>query len=190
MNRGRLFLFRRLRILLVDALVMLAIGSVVLVMMTRQPASSAVNLILAEPFTASAGASAPIRNSNRGTELSQRIFTGEDLASAVIARREEQSLIFPGDRVDIYDWQGTDPLFRDVPVIAIDPAEGGQVRMTFAFKVADIQRFKDARQRAILTARRSTLGRSGERAEFDPSLGEVIERRFLPEQWNHRLPSR
>ncbi|MEO1658600.1 MAG: hypothetical protein AAFR65_12860 [Pseudomonadota bacterium] len=183
-------MFRRLRILLVDALVMLAIGSVVLVVMTRQPASSAANLILAEPFTASVGATLPARDANRGTELSQRIYTGEDVASAVIARREDQALIFPGDRVDIFDWQAAEPLFRDVPVIAIDPAEHGQVRMTFALRVRDMQPFKDARQRAILTANRSTLSLAVNRKDFDPALGEVIERRFEPEQWNHRLPSR
>ncbi|MEM0927867.1 MAG: hypothetical protein AAGI89_01110 [Pseudomonadota bacterium] len=183
-------MFRRLRILLVDALVMLAIGSVVLVVMTRQPASSAATLILAEPLTASVGTSLPLRDANRGTELSKRIYSGEDVASAVIARRENQGLIFPGDRVDIFDWQGTEPLFRDLPVIAIDPAESGQVRMTFALRVRDVQRFKDARQRSIFTASRSALRRSVGRADFDPAMGEVIERRFEPEQWNHRLPSR
>ncbi|MEM7741806.1 MAG: hypothetical protein AAF225_13520 [Pseudomonadota bacterium] len=183
-------MFRRLRILLVDALVMLAIGSVVLVVMTRETASSADLANITEPFKVSAGARLSDRDPNRGTELSQRLYSGEDVASAVIARREGQVLIFPGDRVDIFDWHGTEPLFEDLPVLAIDPEENGQVRMTFAVRVADLQRFKDTRQRSILTATRSALGASIGAADFDPSLGDVIERRFEPDQWKHRIPSR
>ncbi|MEO1041109.1 MAG: hypothetical protein AAFX52_02355 [Pseudomonadota bacterium] len=183
-------MFRRLRILLVDALVMLAIGSVVLVVMTRETASSADLADIAEPLKASVGSRLSARDPNRGTKLSQRLYSGEDVASAVIAPREGQVLIFPGDRVDIFDWQGTEPLFEDLPVLAIDPEENGQVRMTFAVRVTELQRFKDTRQRSILTANRVALGSSIGPADFDPSLGDVIERRFEPDQWKHRLPSR
>jgi len=175
---------RRLRILLVDALVLAGLAAFALMLLRAEFSSGAEAKVEPDLMLEAMSPS-------RGDDLAVRSASGEVVISALVAVDSTVGLILPGDHVDVTDTMRRRVVFEDIKVLAIDPrGESGaeSVRMTFSLPQGDAELLKALRQKGALEVTLRGLGADAIRAEFEPPRpNEIVVKRFANGSWQRRV---
>lgn len=174
---------RRLKILLVDALLLGGLGAVAFWLFELDTAPSQA----AEP-PAGAPALVDLVSGEGGVPA---IEPGHRLVSARVVAERSPHLIMPGDYVDLSRGPGTPPVLEGARVLAIEPpltAGDERLHLTFSMPAHEAGRLVRLREEALLYARLSAIGGIAVRPEFEPPRpSQVITLRFAEEGWARRL---
>lgn len=175
---------RRLRILLVDALVLAALA--LLAMGVLRPEGAGV----ATAEAAEDAAPLPIVPA-RAEALLDTLPPAHLIVSARVVAEASNHLILPGDHVNLHRQGAAVPAIEGARILAIDPPlsqDDPRIHVTFALPMDTARVLKHLRETELLEARLAAIGEASARGGFGPPRPvDVIVRRFDESGWEHRL---